>query len=88
MVAPGATVPPEAGVAVTVTFKGGVVLADELLGTNGSSQAPTANSAGTMSIAPRRVDFARFAITTLPPRRQPVGPAGTGNLGVAGHVAH
>jgi hypothetical protein len=52
IVAPGATVPPDAGLAVTVTITDGAVLANELIGTNGSSQAPMARSAGTISTAP------------------------------------
>lgn len=96
IVSPGATVPPDAGLAVTVTVSAGCVVADELLGTNVSSHPPTATTAGTMSMAPRRagrralrwveVDRAELAIQR-PLSRQPEGPVGTGHLGRAGHTA-
>jgi hypothetical protein len=94
IVVPGAMLPPDDGLADTVTVSGGCVLADEL-GTNGSSQAPTARIAGTTSHAPlragrrgplrwKKVDPAGSDISALPPRRQLEEPAGTGTHGLAG----
>src|SRR3954451_9814199 len=78
--APGATVPPDAGLAVTLTDTSGCALAEEPPGTKDSSEAPTARSARRVSIVrpcagllvlPWKEDLAGFAISTLPRRGQP-----------------